>query len=64
MSRNKYCSGELSPAGSNIWMRIGELQSMNDLFSLKLALSFGLLGGLALIPLVLKKIKARQARNT
>jgi uncharacterized membrane protein YdjX (TVP38/TMEM64 family) len=49
---------------ANLGQALGELRSMEDLFSLKLFFSFSLLGVLALIPLVLKKIKARRTRKT
>jgi len=49
---------------ANLGQTLGELRSMEDLFSLNLFFSFSLLGCLALIPLVLKKIKAYRTRNT
>lgn len=46
---------------ANLGQTLGTISSLHDLFSLKLALALGLLGVLALIPLILKKAKARRS---
>lgn len=46
---------------ANLGQTLNSIGDLNDLFSPKLALALGLLGLMALIPVILKKIKARKA---